>query len=82
MMKLLSVGQAAPQPFFACYCLASVPPPGGLPNYVENGHVWCCCRNTPLLTGVTSTADELTSFVYSALLLGCGVSVAEDNRGI
>jgi hypothetical protein len=31
---------------------------------------------------VTSTADELTSFVYSALLLRCGVSVAEDNRGI
>jgi hypothetical protein len=40
------------------------------------------CRNTPLLTSVTSTADELTSFVYSALLLGCGVSMAEDNRGI
>jgi hypothetical protein len=40
------------------------------------------CRNTPLLTGVMSTADELTSFVYSALLLGCDVSVAEDNRGI
>jgi hypothetical protein len=40
------------------------------------------CRNTPLITSVTSTADELTSFVYSALLLGCGISVAEDNRGI
>jgi hypothetical protein len=39
-------------------------------------------ENASLLTGVTSTADELTSFVYSALLLGCGVSVAEDNRGI
>jgi hypothetical protein len=41
-----------------------------------------CCRNTALLTGVTSTADELTSFVYSALLLGCRVSVAEDNQAI
>jgi hypothetical protein len=40
------------------------------------------CRNTPLLTGVTSTADELKSFVYGALLLGCGVSMAEDNWGI
>jgi hypothetical protein len=40
------------------------------------------CRNTPLLIDVTSTADELTSFVYSALLLGCRVSVAEENRGI
>jgi hypothetical protein len=41
----------------------------------------CDCRNTPLLTGVTSTANELTSFVYSALLLR-RISVAEDNRGI
>jgi hypothetical protein len=40
------------------------------------------CQNTPLLTIVTSTADELTSFVYSALLLGCRVSVSVDNRGI
>jgi hypothetical protein len=40
------------------------------------------CRNAPLLTCVTSTANELTSFVNSALLLGCRVSVAEDNLGI
>jgi hypothetical protein len=40
------------------------------------------CRNTPLLTGVTSTTDEASSFVLTALLLRCHVSVAEDNRGI
>jgi hypothetical protein len=40
------------------------------------------CPNAPQQTGVMSTADESTSFAQTALLLGCRVSMAEDNRGI
>jgi hypothetical protein len=58
--------------------LTAPPSPGFIRIYTIVHH----CRNTPLLAVVTSTADELTSFVYNALFLGCGISVAEDNRGI
>jgi mannitol-specific phosphotransferase system IIBC component len=58
--------------------LTAPPSPGFILIYTIVHH----CRNTPLLAVVTSTADELTSFVYNALFLGCGISVAEDNRGI